>query len=304
MPCKYSKFPFLKAYPEMQAHQDHTRTGLLATGAAPTKREPDDGAEVVEVQVIVIDGAATKAKLKKAKAKSKKKLKTKTATTATGQDHNGNGNAAASLAAALSRMMPSISQGSAEIMALALHFLRLVSPDFETLTIAGLVAQCGAGGRVAPAVVAVRQFWCYWDFTFETAPDPRFIEALLTALRDITGVDVGESQAMGHAMHYHEQRARAFAAEFAEEFPGTDPSLLVEFFAAVSYVHGNDGLNGLNGLLGGLIESKEDLATAYNTGWVDRALDHMFCNGGISATSADSLASAIQASLGVSGTSD
>ena len=99
---------------------------------------------------------------------------------------------------------------------------------------------------------------------------------------------------MGHAMHYHEQRARAFA----EEFPGTDPSLLVEFFAAVSYVHGNDGL------LGGLIESKEDLATAYNTGWVDRALDHMFCNGGISATSADSLASAIQASLGVSGTSD
>ena len=102
---------------------------------------------------------------------------------------------------------------------------------------------------------------------------------------------------MGHAMHYHEQRARAFA----EEFPGTDPSLLVEFFAAVSYVHGNDGLNGL---LGGLIESKEDLATAYNTGWVDRGLDHMFCNGRISATSADSLASAIQASLGVSGTSD
>ena len=286
----------------MQAHQDHTRTGLLATGAvatAPTKCKPDDGAEVVEVQVIVIDGAATKAKAK-AKSKKAKTLKTKTATTATGQDHNGsgngngNGNAAASLAAALSRMMPSISQGSAEIMALALHFLRLVSPDFETLTIAGLVAQCGAGGRVAPAVVAVRQFWCYWDFTFETAPDPRFIEALLTALRDITGVDVGESQAMGHAMHYHEQRARAFAAEF----PGTDPSLLVEFFAAVSYVHGNDGL------LGGLIESKEDLATAYNTGWVDRALDHMFCNGGISATSADSLASAIQASLGVSGTSD
>ena len=78
----------------------------------------------------------------------------------------------------------------------------------------------------------------------------------------------------------------------------------MEFFAAVSYVHGNDGLNGLNGLLGGLIESKEDLATAYNTGWVDRGLDHMFCNGGISATSADSLASAIQASLGVSGTSD
>ena len=289
----------------MQAHQDHTRTGLLATGAvatAPIKRKPADGAEVVEVQVIVIDGAATKAKAK-AKSKTLKKLKTlktKTATAATGQDHNGNGNAAASLAAALSRMMPSISQGSAEIMALALHFLRLVSPDFETLTIAGLVAQCGAGGRVAPAVVALRQFWCYWDFTFETAPDPRFIEALLTALRDITGVDVGESQAMGHAMHYHEQRARAFA----EEFPGTDPSLLVEFFAAVSYVHGNDGLNGLNGLLGGLIESKEDLATAYNTGWVDRALDHMFCNGGISATSADSLASAIQASLGVSGTSD
>ena len=286
----------------MQAHQDHTRTGLLATGAvatAPTKCKPDDGAEVVEVQVIVIDGAATKAKAK-AKSKTLKKLKTlktKTATAATGQDHNGNGNAAASLAAALSRMMPSISQGSAEIMALALHFLRLVSPDFETLTIAGLVAQCGAGGRVAPAVVALRQFWCYWDFTFETAPDPRFIEALLTALRDITGVDVGESQAMGHAMHYHEQRARAFA----EEFPGTDPSLLVDFFAAVSYVHGNDGLNGL---LGGLIESKEDLATAYNTGWVDRGLDHMFCNGGISATSADSLASAIQASLGVSGTSD
>ena len=288
----------------MQAHQDHTRTGLLATGAvatAPIKRKQADGAEVVEVQVIVIDGAATKAKAK-AKSKTLKKLKTlktKTATaatTATGQDHNGNGNgnAAASLAAALSRMMPSISQGSAEIMALALHFLRLVSPDFETLTIAGLVAQCGAGGRVAPAVVALRQFWCYWDFTFETAPDPRFIEALLTALRDITGVDVGESQAMGHAMHYHEQRARAFA----EEFPGTDPSLLVEFFAAVSYVHGNDGLNG------GLIESKEDLATAYNTGWVDRGLDHMFCNGGISATSADSLASAIQASLGVSGTSD
>ena len=179
-------------------------------------------------------------------------------------------------------------------MALALHFLRLVGPDCETLTIAGLVAQCGAGGRVAPAVVALRQFWCYWDFTFETAPDPRFIEALLTALRDITGVDVGESQAMGHAMHYHAHRARAFAAEF----PGTDPSLLVEFFAAVSYVHGNDGLNG------GLIESKEDLATAYNTGWVDRALDHMVCNGGISDTSADSLASAIQASLGVSGTSD
>ena len=294
----------------MQAHQDHDGTCLLATGAAPTKRKPADGAEVVEVQVmIVIDGAATKAKSKKAKSKKLKTLKTKTATaatTATGQDHNGNGtgngngNAAASLAAALRRMMPSISQGKAEIMALALHFLRLVSPDFETITIAGLVAQCGAGGRVAPAVVALRQFWCYWDFTFETAPDPRFIEALLTALRDITGVDVGESQAMGHAMHYHEQRARAFAAEF----PGTDPSLLVEFFAAVSYVHGNDGLNGLNGLLGGLIESKEDLATAYNTGWVDRALDHMFCNGGISATSADSLASAIQASLGVSGTSD
>ena len=298
MPCKYSS-TFIKFYPEMQAHQDHTRTGLLATGAvatAPTKCKPDDGAEVVEVQVIVIDGAATKAKAK-AKSKKLKTLKTKTATTATtatGQDHNGNGNAAASLAAALRRMMPGISQGSAEIMALALHFLRLVSPDFETLTIAGLVAQCGAGGRVAPAVVALRQFWCYWDFTFETAPDPRFIEALLTALRDITGVDVGESQAMGHAMHYHEQRARAFA----EEFPGTDPSLLVEFFAAVSYVHGNDGL------LGGLIESKEDLATAYNTGWVDRGLDHMFCNGGISATSADSLASAIQASLGVSGTSD
>lgn len=285
----------------MQAHQDHTRTGLLATGAvatAPTKRKPDDGAEVVEVQVIVIDGAATKAKSKKAKSKklkTLKKLKTKTATaatTATGQDHNGN--AAASLAAALRRMMPSISQGSAEIMALALHFLRLVGPDCETITIAGLVAQCGAGGRVAPAVVALRQFWCYWDFTFETAPDPRFIEALLTALCDITGVDVGKSQAMDHAMHYHAHRARAFAAEF----PGTDPSLLVEFFAAVSYVHGNDGL------LGGLIESKEDLATAYNTGWVDRALDHMFCNGGISATSADSLASAIQASLGVSGTSD
>ena len=295
MPCKYSKFPFLKAYPEMQANQDHT--GAVAT--APIKRKPADGAEVVEVQVIVIDGAATKAKAK-ANSKKLKKLKTKTATaatTATGQDHNGNGNAAASLAAALRGLMPSISQGSAEIMPLALHFLRLVGPDFETLTIAGLVAQCGAGGRVAPAVVALRQFWCYWDFTFETAPDPRFIEALLTALRDITGVDVGESQAMGHAMHYHEQRARAFA----EEFPGTDPSLLVEFFAAVSYVHGNDGLNGL---LGGLIESKEDLATAYNTGWVDRGLDHMFCNGGISATSADSLASAIQASLGVSGTSD
>ena len=289
---QYSSFPFLKL-PPMQAHLDLGRTGLLATGAAPTKRKPDDGAEVVEVQVmIVIDGAATKAK---AKAKSKtlktlKPLKTATtATAATGQDHNGN--AAASLAAALRR---SISQGKAEIMALALHFLRLVGPDFETLTIAGLVAQCGAGGRVAPAVVALRQFWCYWDFTFETAPDPRFIEALLTALCDITGVDVGESQAMGHAMHYHEHRARAFAAEF----PGTDPSLLVEFFAAVSYVHGNDGLNG------GLIDSKEDLATAYNTGWVDRALDHMFCNGGISATSADSLASAIQASLGVSGTSD
>ena len=63
----------------MQANQDHTRAGLLATGAvatAPTKRKPADGAEVVEVQVIVIDGAATKAKLKKAKANSKKKLKT------------------------------------------------------------------------------------------------------------------------------------------------------------------------------------------------------------------------------------
>ena len=135
-------------------------------------------------------------------------------------------------------------------------------------------------------------------------PSERIIEAMLTTLHAITGIDVGESQAMDIAMRDHDKRARAFAKV---AFPGIDTSLLMEFFAAVTNVHESAALRErdvIDGLLGGLIESKEDLATAYNTGWVDRALDRMFCNGDISATSADSLVSAIQASLGVSGTSD
>lgn len=270
----------------MHAHQD--RTGLLAAGVLP-QRKPVDVAEAVHVEVTLIDGAATNAKLKKLKRR-----------TSAGRD-SANGSGSGSVAAALRRVMPSISSEGAEI--LALHFLRLVAPDFETMTVEGLVAQC-ASGRVASAVVASRQFWSCSDFTFATASDPRFIEAMLTTLHAITGIDVGESQAMDIAMRDHDKRARAFAKV---AFPGIDTSLLMEFFAAVTNVHESAALRErdvIDGLLGGLIESKEDLATAYNTGWVDRALDRMFCTGEISATSADSLVSAIQASLGVSGTSD
>ena len=214
--------------------------------------------------------------------------------------------AAESLAAELCRVKTGVSP---EI--LALHVLRLVCDEFATLTIAGLVAQCVNGG-VARAVVALRQFWT-GDTRFARPPDPLFIEALLAAILKITGIDVGASEPMELAMREHKERAREFAA--AVRGPHTDPSHrherherheLMALFAAVSYVHGIGGLCPLPsvGASGGLIESKEDLATAYNTGWVDRAMDRMFCNRVISHKSAESLISAIQAYLGLPGSDD
>ena len=212
------------------------------------------------------------------------------------------------LADVLRRLMPGTTQESAEIQ--ARHFLRLVRSDFETLTVEGLV-QCGNDGLVARAVVSSRQFWTGCDITFATAPSPRFIEALLAALHETTGIDIEASQAMELAMREHEERARKFVAA---EFPGIDTELVMEIFAAVAREHeiaascegigasGVTGLNGLSGLsglsgLGGLIESKEDLATACNTAFVDRALDCMFRDGNISAPASDSVVSAIRAYL-------
>jgi hypothetical protein len=207
------------------------------------------------------------------------------------------------LADVLRRLMPGTTQESAEIQ--ARHFLRLVRSDFETLTVEGLV-QCGNDGLVARAVVSSRQFWTGCDITFATAPSPRFIEALLAALQETTGIDVEASQVMELAMREHEERARKFVAA---EFPGIDTELVMEIFAAVAREHeiaascegsgGVTGLNGLSGLsgLGGLIESKEDLATACNTAFVDRALDCMFRDGNISAPASDSVVSAIRAYL-------
>jgi hypothetical protein len=207
------------------------------------------------------------------------------------------------LADVLRRLMPGTTQESAEIQ--ARHFLRLVRSDFETLTVEGLV-QCGNDGLVARAVVSSRQFWTGCDITFATAPSPRFIEALLAALQETTGIDVEASQAMEPAMREHEERARKFVAA---EFPGIDTELVMEIFAAVAREHeiaascegsgGVTGLNGLSGLsgLGGLIESKGDLATACNTAFVDRALDCMFRDGNISAPASDSVVSAIRAYL-------
>jgi hypothetical protein len=209
------------------------------------------------------------------------------------------------LADVLRRLMPGTTQESAEIQ--ARHFLRLVRSDFETLTVEGLV-QCGNDGLVARAVVSSRQFWTGCDITFATAPSPRFIEALLAALQETTGIDVEASQAMELAMREHEERARKFVAA---EFPGIDTELVMEIFAAVAREHeiaascegiGVTGLNGLSGVtglsgLGGLIESKEDLATACNTAFVDRALDCMFRDGNISAPASDSVVSAIRAYL-------
>jgi hypothetical protein len=218
------------------------------------------------------------------------------------------------LADVLRRLMPGTTQESAEIQ--ARHFLRLVRSDFETLTVEGLV-QCGNDGLVARAVVSSRQFWTGCDITFATAPSPRFIEALLAALQETTGIDVEASQAMELAMREHEERARKFVAA---EFPGIDTELVMEIFAAVAREHeiaascegigasgvtglngvtGLSGLSGLSGLngLGGLIESKEDLATACNTAFVDRALDCMFRDGNISAPASDSVVSAIRAYL-------
>jgi hypothetical protein len=218
------------------------------------------------------------------------------------------------LADVLRRLMPGTTQESAEIQ--ARHFLRLVRSDFETLTVEGLV-QCGNDGLVARAVVSLRQFWTGCDFTFATAPSPRFIEALLAAIQETTGIDVEASQAMELAMRKHEERARKFVAA---EFPGIDTELVMEIFADVAREHeiaascegiGASGLNGVTGLsgvtgltglsglsgLGGLIESKEDLATACNTAFVDRALDCMFRDGNISAPASDSVVSAIRAYL-------
>jgi hypothetical protein len=203
------------------------------------------------------------------------------------------------LADVLRRLMPGTTQESAEIQ--ARHFLRLVRSDFETLTVEGLV-QCGNDGLVARAVVSSRQFWTGCDITFATAPSPRFIEALLAALQETTGIDVEASQAMELAMREHEERARKFVAA---EFPGIDTELVMEIFAAVAREHeiaascegiGASGVTGLNGL-GGLIESKEDLATACNTAFVDRALDCMFRDGNISAPASDSVVSAIRGYL-------
>ena len=210
-------------------------------------------------------------------------------------------------ATALLRILSCTSPGSAKN---ALNFIRLAGPDFETLPIEGFAAQCGApcgapcgqglDGRVASAVVASRQFGSGgigFDLKTVVVPDPRFTEALLDALRDITGVDFASSTAMDHAMSEHERRTRVFAAE---AFPRFAKSKIMELFATVTHVH--ESAAGCCGGIGGLIESKEDLAAACNTGWVDRALDHMFCEGDITAMSADSVVSAIQAYLGGSGT--
>jgi hypothetical protein len=270
----------------MQAHQD--RTGLFATGKNTknkrTKRKPEAPEDVVDV--IVIDPAAPNAK-----------RKTSTRSTGAERPEGPESLAAESLAAELCRVKTGVSPET-----LALHVLRLVCDDFETLTIAGLVAQCETGG-VARAVVALRQFWT-GDTRFARPPDPLFIEALLAAILKITGIDVGASAPMELAMREHKERAREFAATVRG--PRADPSQLTQLFAAVSYVHGIGGLCPLPsvGASGGLIESKEDLATAYNTGWVDRAMDRMFCNRVISHKSAESLISAIQAYLGLPGSDD
>lgn len=209
-------------------------------------------------------------------------------------------------ATALLRLLSCTSPGSAGPSPAALNFIRLVSPEFETLTIEGFAAQCGAqcgaqglDGRVTSAVVATRQFGS-GGIGVETVvvPDPRFIEALLDALCDITAVDFASSTAMDHAMSGHEQRARVFAAK---AFPSLFISMLMELFATVTHVH--EAAAACRAGCGGIVESKEDLATAYNTGWVHQAMDRMLCKGDISESSAKSVVSAIQAYLGVSGTS-
>lgn len=207
-------------------------------------------------------------------------------------------------ATALLRLLSSTSPGSAGPRPAALNFIRLVSPEFETLTIEGFAAQCGAqggqglDGRVASAVVASRQFGSGGiGVGTVLVPDPRFIEALLDALCDITGVDFESSTAMHHAMSGHEQRARVFAAEAFPLFI----SMLMELFATVTHVH--EAAAACRAGCGGIVESKEDLAAAYNTGWVHQAMDRMLCKGDISESSAKSVVSAIQAYLGVSGAS-
>jgi hypothetical protein len=263
-------------------HPHQARTG---NHTKRTKRKPEapEAPEDV-VEVIVIDGTAPKANLRRKTSTGPESAERLAAASL----------AAESLAAELCRVKPGVSPKT-----LALHVLRLVCDDFETLTIEGLVAQCGNGG-VARAVVALRQFWT-GDIGFARPPDPRFIEALLAAILKITGIDVDASEPMELAMREHKERAREFAA--AVRGPHTDPSHrheLMALFAAVSDVHGASGASGASGL----IESKEDLATAYNTGWVDRAMDRMFCNGEISLNSAESLISAIQAYLGLPGSDD
>ena len=209
-------------------------------------------------------------------------------------------------ATALLRLLSSTSPGP-ESEAAALNFIRLVGPEFETLTIEAFAAQCAAqGGQgidgrvgVASAVVASRQFGS-GGIGVETVvvPDPRFIEALLDALCDITAVDFASSTAMDHAMSGHEQKARVFAAE---AFPGLVTPDPMELFAAVTHLH--EDAAACRAGCGGIVESKEDLAAAYSTGWVHKAMDRMFIQGAISERSAESVVSAIQAYLGVSGTS-
>jgi hypothetical protein len=286
----------------MHPHQartgNHTKRTKRKPEAAAAPEAPEAAAAPEDVvEVIVIDGTAPKANLRR-----------KTSTRSTGAERperperpeSAESLAAESLAAELCRVKTGVSPET-----LALHVLRLVcdeSESAETLTIAGLVAQCETGG-VARAVVALRQFWT-GDTRFARPPDPLFIEALLAAILKITGIDVGASAPMELAMREHKERAREFAATVRG--PRADPSQLTQLFAAVSYVHGIGGLCPLPsvGASGGLIESKEDLATAYNTGWVDRAMDRMFCNRVISHKSAESLISAIQAYLGLPGSDD
>ena len=285
------KTTFLKV-PRMHPHQARTGNHTKRTKRKPEAPEAPEAAAAPEdvVEVIVIDGTAPKANLRRKTSTGPESAERLAAASL----------AAESLAAELCRVKTGVSPET-----LALHVLRLVcdeSESAETLTIAGLVAQCETGG-VARAVVALRQFWT-GDTRFARPPDPLFIEALLAAILKITGIDVGASAPMELAMREHKERAREFAATVRG--PRADPSQLTQLFAAVSYVHGIGGLCPLPsvGASGGLIESKEDLATAYNTGWVDRAMDRMFCNRVISHKSAESLISAIQAYLGLPGSDD
>ena len=278
----------------MHPHQARTGNHTKRTKRKPEAPEAPEAAAAPEdvVEVILIDGTAPKANLRR---------KTSTRSTGPERPESAESLAAESLAAELCRVKTGVYTGNTA-RSTSLRLVCDESESAETLTIAGLVAQCETGG-VARAVVALRQFWT-GDTRFARPPDPLFIEALLAAILKITGIDVGASAPMELAMREHKERAREFAATVRG--PRADPSQLTQLFAAVSYVHGIGGLCPLPsvGASGGLIESKEDLATAYNTGWVDRAMDRMFCNRVISHKSAESLISAIQAYLGLSGSDD